>query len=603
MSERFKVDLRGIIDLAANHMYSSPSVFIREVIQNAVDAISARRQLEPAHQGLVRLELTPASEDRAATLCVHDNGVGLTLEEVHSFLSTVGGSSKRDEAQANADRIHDDRADFLGKFGIGLLSCFMVSEEIVVVTRSSRGAGGVEWRGRADGSYSVRELSSEIAPGTSVYLTAKPGEDEYFTQEGLVEQARRYAEMLPVAIVAVMGGEEVTINRSSRPWELDSAGEVELADLCQHALGFRPLDWFPLRIEAGEIAGYAFIRPDRQAAWGSPQRLYAKGMYVSDHPHGLVPQWASFIGCILNTHGLRLTASREDIHHDESLTNACEAIGAAIRGRLAHLLRHDRGRFEAVMAVHDTEIRALAVKNSEFFEVIIDLLEFDTTLGRVRFGEFWREHDTLLVARTAEQYRRILPLARSSGVRVFNGGFTFHEELLSRAAQRHPELRMQTFDSADLVSKWQPPQDEATYQALIDAGGEAVAHREAELIVRAFEPSETGAFFAIGLDAEFHAQLDKTKSRASGLWQEILDAMAPRPEGLPPTRLCLNANCPLVQRLALIRDPMLQRTGVEVLFVQALMSGQHAITAKEMELLNAGLGRLLDLCQSGGIAT
>jgi len=194
----------------------------------------------------------------------------------------------------------------------------------------------------------------------------------------------------------------------------------------------------------------------------------------------------------------------------------------------------------------------------------------------------------------------VSPLARAAGIRIFNGGYTFHEELLSRAAQRHPELRLRAFDTADFIAELSEPADAARYAALIEAGRGVVAHRNAEMVVRAFDPPETPAIFAIGLDAEFHEQLDKTKSRASGLWREILDAMAPRPENLAPARLCLNANCPLVQRLAAIADPAMQRIGVEVIFVQSLMSGQHAITTREMELLNAGVDQLLAKCALGG---
>ena len=40
MSEhKFQINLRGIIDLLSNHLYSSPDVFVRELLQNGVDAI------------------------------------------------------------------------------------------------------------------------------------------------------------------------------------------------------------------------------------------------------------------------------------------------------------------------------------------------------------------------------------------------------------------------------------------------------------------------------------------------------------------------------------------------------------------------------------
>ena len=113
-----------------------------------------------------------------------DNGVGLTEDEIHRFLATIGESSKRGE--------HWDRpTDFLGQFGIGLLSCFVVADEIVVLTRSAKADGPtLEWRGRPDGTYTLKELGGDIPPGTQVYLTCKHGCEEHFAPERVRERHR-----------------------------------------------------------------------------------------------------------------------------------------------------------------------------------------------------------------------------------------------------------------------------------------------------------------------------------------------------------------------------------------------------------------------------
>ena len=59
------------------------------------------------------------NEDK--TVVFRDNGVGLKEEEVYRFLTVIGESSKRDTPDAD---------DFIGRFGIGLLSCFVVTNEI-----------------------------------------------------------------------------------------------------------------------------------------------------------------------------------------------------------------------------------------------------------------------------------------------------------------------------------------------------------------------------------------------------------------------------------------------------------------------------------------
>ncbi len=165
MKHQFQVNLRGIIDLLSNHLYSSPSVFLRELLQNGVDAIRARQHLEATHAGQIEIALQ-RSDDGRPLLVFHDNGIGLTEAEAHRFLATIGESSKR-----GGD--FERPTDFIGQFGIGLLSCFLVSDDIVMVTRSARGGEPViQWRGCADGTYHTRSYQDPtVSPGTTVYLS------------------------------------------------------------------------------------------------------------------------------------------------------------------------------------------------------------------------------------------------------------------------------------------------------------------------------------------------------------------------------------------------------------------------------------------------
>ena len=85
----FQVDLRGIIRLLSENLYSSSDVFLRELLQNAVDAIEARRAAEPDFKE-AQIRITYHREKRnSARLTFTDNGIGLTKEEIHTFLSVI----------------------------------------------------------------------------------------------------------------------------------------------------------------------------------------------------------------------------------------------------------------------------------------------------------------------------------------------------------------------------------------------------------------------------------------------------------------------------------------------------------------------------------
>jgi molecular chaperone HtpG len=191
MQHVFQVDLRGMIDLLSEHLYSGPHVFVRELLQNATDAISARKLLEPGFQGRVSIEVIPGSGQTMPMLEFSDDGVGLTPEEVQEFLATIGRSSKRGST------------DFIGQFGIGLLSCFVVSDEIELISHSARtssSAPGVTWRGYANGQYALEDNPARLEVGSRVRLRAKEGREEWFTFERVRDLCVRFGGLLPFPI-------------------------------------------------------------------------------------------------------------------------------------------------------------------------------------------------------------------------------------------------------------------------------------------------------------------------------------------------------------------------------------------------------------------
>lgn len=243
-----------MVDLLSHHLYSSPKVYLRELLQNAVDAITARRAEQPDAPATVRLY----AQD--GTLRVEDSGIGLTESDVHNLLATIGRSSKRNDGLESA------RSDFLGQFGIGLLACFVVAERIRVVSRSARTpeAPPVEWTAADDGSYTVRTLPHEARtePGTTVHLVARAGAGEWLTEEKVRSLARDFGALLPYDVR--VGDEAIT--DLPAPWDRaypsPATRRVALARHCHDLFGFTPLDSIDLDVPLAGIRGWrTFCRP------------------------------------------------------------------------------------------------------------------------------------------------------------------------------------------------------------------------------------------------------------------------------------------------------------------------------------------------------
>jgi molecular chaperone HtpG len=385
VDHKFQINLRGIIDLLSEHIYSSPDVFARELLQNAVDAITARLHLDPTHAAEIQVECH-APKGKPPALVVTDNGVGLTLDEVHTFLSTIGLSSKK--------AIDGKRpSDFIGQFGIGILSCFVVSEEIVVITKSAKDPASkpIEWRAKGDGTYSVKELDRDWAAGTQVWLTAKEGREGEFTPDRVKALCKNYGGLLPYPIRVTAGKASEIVNEDGAPWRrlyrTDKERSKALLAVGRETFQMDFFDAVPLKSSAGHVDGVAFILPHplSQSA-KQTHKVYLKNMFLSETADNLLPEWAFFVRLVVNANDLRPTASRESFYEDAKLAKARTALGDCLRDYLVEMAEKRPERMEKFIHIHHRAIKALAIEDDEFYRLVIDWLPIETTMGQMNFG-------------------------------------------------------------------------------------------------------------------------------------------------------------------------------------------------------------------------
>ena len=82
----FQVDVAGVIQIMGKSLYARGDAPIRELIQNAHDAVMRRRQRDLDYKGRIDIRL----DDIAGTLTVSDDGIGLSAEEAERYLGTLG---------------------------------------------------------------------------------------------------------------------------------------------------------------------------------------------------------------------------------------------------------------------------------------------------------------------------------------------------------------------------------------------------------------------------------------------------------------------------------------------------------------------------------
>ncbi|MCD0452853.1 HSP90 family protein [Actinocorallia sp. API 0066] len=581
----FQVDLRGLVDLLSHHLYSSPRVYLRELLQNAVDAVTARRATEPDAPAAITLTLDGSG------LRVDDPGVGLTEADVHRFLATIGRSSKRDE-------IEGARREFLGQFGIGLLACFTVAEEIRVVTRSALdpAAPAVEWRAASDGTYAVRPAHRD-EPGTTVHLTPRPGAEEWFTTRRVVELARDFGSLLPFPVTVEADGRTVPITDGGAVWDRAYASPAErraaLLAYGARTLGFTPLDVVELDVPLAGVRGAAFVLPTAANPSDTGRhRIYLKGMLLGDAVRGLLPEWAFFVRCVIDTDTLRPTASREGLYEDETLAAVREALGARLRDWLTGLAAQDPARLGRFLAVHSLGVKALARHDTELLAIMLPFLRFETTDGPVTLAEFARRHPVVHVAPSVEEFRQVAAIAAAQGIGVVNGGYTYDQELVARLPDVLPGVQVAEL-AADVVTAALdavPAAEELALAPFLAAARAALDPLACDVVLRAFEPASVSALHLDSRDARGERARADLEAESDDLWAEILGALK---SSEPRTTLVLNHRSPAVRRLAALTDRALLTAAVEALYAQALLMAGRPLRPADLALVNRAFDALL----------
>jgi molecular chaperone HtpG len=591
----FQVDLRGLVDLLSRHLYSSPRVYLRELLQNGVDAITARRAVDPVDSDApARIEITVDP----GRLRVDDPGVGLTERDVHRFLATIGGSSKRDDVAG----VEVARRDFLGQFGIGLLACFVVADEIEVVTRSAAdpAAPPVRWLARADGSYTVTVLphAARTGPGTTVLLSARRGSERWLAADRVTALAAEFGSLLPVEVTVVDGGTRTTVTEGAPVWErgyaTPSARWDALVAYGRTTLGFEPLDAVELDVPVAGVRGVAYVLPTAASPTArGGHRVYLKGMLLSDSVEGLLPDWAFFARCVITTDTLRPTASRESLYEDETLAAVREALAARLRDRLAGLAASQPERLRRFLAVHRLGVKALACHDRELLRVMLPWLPFETTSGTVSLAEFARNHQVIHLAGTVEEFRQVAPIAAAQGLGVVNGGYTYDGDLVRQLPSVIAGTTVQDLVADVVVAHLDrvDPQQELPMAGFLAIARSRLDQFDCDVVVRAFHPVSVPALYLDSRDARQERVRAAAEADADDLWSEILATLR---STAPRAQLVLNQLSPLVRRVAAIAEPGLAGTAVEAVYGQALLMTHRPLRSTETAMLNRAFGDLLN---------
>jgi molecular chaperone HtpG len=329
----FQTEVRELLDLMIHSLYSHKDIFLRELISNASDALDkvrfesvSRPELAPVGELEIRLEV----DAEARTLAVHDNGIGMSRQEIVENLGTIARSGTREFLAAVREAQAATAPELIGQFGVGFYSSFMVADRITVVTRRAGTEEATRWESTGDGGYTL-DAADRPAAGTTVTLHLKPKDEEdglqdYTQGRVLKDLVKRYSDFVSYPIR--LEGE--TLNSMKAIWARgkDEVTEDEHREFYKHISHDwnDPLEHLSVHIEGGFEARALLYIPSK-APFDLHHRdgghrglsLYVKRVFIMDDWRDLLPAYLRFVRGVVSSDDLSLNVSREILQKDRQV--------------------------------------------------------------------------------------------------------------------------------------------------------------------------------------------------------------------------------------------------------------------------------------------
>ena len=140
-----KISSENMMPIIKKWLYSDKDIFLREIVANGVDAITKHKKLVEmgeAEKDDNAYKITVTVDEKAKTLTVEDNGIGMTAEEVEKYITQIAFSGANDFLEKYEKASGDG---IIGHFGLGFYSAYMVSDNVEIYTKSYKNEPAVKW--------------------------------------------------------------------------------------------------------------------------------------------------------------------------------------------------------------------------------------------------------------------------------------------------------------------------------------------------------------------------------------------------------------------------------------------------------------------------
>ncbi len=380
---QFQAETAQLLDLIIHSLYSNKEIFLRELISNASDAQDRLRHEALTNpdlsQGDAEPEIRLDPDAEARTLTIHDNGVGMSRQEVIENIGTIAKSGTREllgKLKQDKGTSEEQVLQLIGQFGVGFYSAFMVADRVTLLTRRAGEEGATRWDSRGDGVFLIEDDERD-GHGTSICLHLKPADEEDgladFTDEHVLSGlVKKYSDFVRYPVKQEVSREEIERDEDGEPVE----GGKKKTITEDRTLNSMKAIWLrrPQDVEPEEYNEfYKHVSLD----WEDPQKtitlfaegrleyrallfipakppfdlyyqdarlglqLYVNNVKIMDRCEELLPRYLRFVKGVVDSADLSLNVSREMLQQDRQITLIRRGLVKKVLATLAEMKDKD----------------------------------------------------------------------------------------------------------------------------------------------------------------------------------------------------------------------------------------------------------------------
>lgn len=371
----FKTESKRVLDLMINSIYTNKEIFLRELISNASDALDKLYYLSLTNKDIKvkknDLEIKIDLDKEARTLTITDNGCGMTEDELENNLGVIAESGSFHFKEENEGK---DDVNIIGQFGVGFYSAFMVSDKVVVESKSYKDEDSHIWESTGVDGYTISKGKKETT-GTKITLYLKKDTEDYNYSDFLTEYKirsiiKKYSDYISYPIKMMVENtrkkedsdeyetytEEATLNSMVPLWKKDKKNikNEEYNNFYQDRFHDyeEPLKVLHFNMEGNvNFTALLFIPSHAPYDFHSKEyekglALYTNGVLIMDKCSDLLPDYFSFVKGVIDTEDIPLNISRETLQDNKNIKLIAKSIESKIKKELLSMLSDERDKYE-----------------------------------------------------------------------------------------------------------------------------------------------------------------------------------------------------------------------------------------------------------------